>query len=423
MTMASMNPVENHQIDPELLMTHPRLRQLLWEGRFGLEKEHVRCTADGHLALSPHPEVLGNKADHPYITTDFSESQIEMITPPMPSLREAHGFMQTLHQLVNQALPEGELLWMQSMPPVLPDESLIPVAQFEGSSRYKTEYRERLSAIYGRGRQMISGSHFNISLTSAFFEEYARVVQQPVVRTEEPRLHENGAQPHAVRWWLVAALGRSPVADPSLKLKAFDSDQLFSVCCAFGISIRSSRIGYRNPHPLETSYSSLASYLESLDAHICSGKLLNRNELYMPVRLKLEPGSSVISHLEIRLLDLDPLDPVGLPLDSLYLIHQFCIFCLLEPETDAFDLKDQQRADELQNRVAVAGFSPKAVARCCELIQSVELLQDALRLFNKLENILSLQPTHLPDGDRMRAALEKFGRVFREQNPIPRADD
>ena len=62
---------------------------LLREGCFGLEKENVRVNQDGTLALTPHPAVFGDKGKHPYITTDFSESQVEMITPPLPSVGEA----------------------------------------------------------------------------------------------------------------------------------------------------------------------------------------------------------------------------------------------------------------------------------------------------------------------------------------------
>ena len=36
--------------------------------------------ADGALALTPHPAALGSALTHPHITTDFSESQLELIT-------------------------------------------------------------------------------------------------------------------------------------------------------------------------------------------------------------------------------------------------------------------------------------------------------------------------------------------------------
>ena len=46
--------------------------------RRGIEKESLRSNADGSLALTPHPAALGSALTHPHITTDFSESQLEL---------------------------------------------------------------------------------------------------------------------------------------------------------------------------------------------------------------------------------------------------------------------------------------------------------------------------------------------------------
>ena len=48
--------------------------------RRGIEKESLRAPPDGTLALTPHPAALGSALAHPHITTDFSESQLELIT-------------------------------------------------------------------------------------------------------------------------------------------------------------------------------------------------------------------------------------------------------------------------------------------------------------------------------------------------------
>lgn len=39
----------------------PKLRKLLFSGHFGLEKENIRVTSDGKLALTPHPAILVQK--------------------------------------------------------------------------------------------------------------------------------------------------------------------------------------------------------------------------------------------------------------------------------------------------------------------------------------------------------------------------
>ena len=47
--------------------------------RRGIEKESLRTRPDGALALTPHAAALGSALAHPHVTTDFSESQLELI--------------------------------------------------------------------------------------------------------------------------------------------------------------------------------------------------------------------------------------------------------------------------------------------------------------------------------------------------------
>ena len=57
-------------------------------GSFGIEWESLRARGDGELALTPHPELFGDKLKNPLVTTDFSESQIEIITPTFNTIDE-----------------------------------------------------------------------------------------------------------------------------------------------------------------------------------------------------------------------------------------------------------------------------------------------------------------------------------------------
>ena len=403
-------------IEFQTLQNHEGLRNLLREGKFGIEKEHVRCDHTGHLALTPHPAALGNKAEHPFITTDFSESQVEMITPPLDSIDEAYGFLKTLHKIVLQALPEGEDLWLQSMPPILPEEDRIPLAQFEGASQEKTLYRERLSTIYGKSRQMISGSHFNFSFSPVFIEAFANLTGKTVERQQEEIYLKVIRNLMRHRWFLVGMLGRSPGAHSSLKLKALDSNALLEVCCHFGVSIRSSKIGYRNPNPLFTDYCCLEGYRRDLDEHIRSGKLLNPNELYLPIRLKMNPETEEISHIEIRLLDLDPFDPIGLDPASLKLIHLFILYALLEEDSGRFDEIDQQRADEMQNQAACRGFSP--VDECPESGRpGYDLIASGKQVIQRMRDLLG--PLGLLDILGYEGILDRYTAIIDDWHKHP----
>ena len=68
--------------------------RLLLSGKWGLEKESLRVTSEGDLALTNHPKSLGSSFTSPYITTDFSESQVELITPPEDNIEKVFHFLQ-----------------------------------------------------------------------------------------------------------------------------------------------------------------------------------------------------------------------------------------------------------------------------------------------------------------------------------------
>ena len=57
-------------------------KEILGMGRIGIEKESLRvfqCT----ISRKQHQESMGSPLFNRYITTDFSEAQLELITPPL----------------------------------------------------------------------------------------------------------------------------------------------------------------------------------------------------------------------------------------------------------------------------------------------------------------------------------------------------
>ena len=60
--------------------------RLLLGGQVGLEKESLRVARTGGLSQTPHPAGLGSPLTHPWITTDYSEALLELVTPPFPTL-------------------------------------------------------------------------------------------------------------------------------------------------------------------------------------------------------------------------------------------------------------------------------------------------------------------------------------------------
>lgn len=125
------------------------INQLL-KANYGIEREMLRVNEEGKLSLKEHPKVFGDKINNPYITTDFSESQIEMITPVFDTVEEVHKFISSLYDIVSQEIGD-EYLWPQSMPCLIPDGSEIPIAKYNEDSKGQEakRYREKLIHKYG----------------------------------------------------------------------------------------------------------------------------------------------------------------------------------------------------------------------------------------------------------------------------------
>ncbi|MES1264262.1 MAG: glutamate--cysteine ligase, partial [Variovorax sp.] len=75
--------------------------------RRGIEKESLRAQPDGKLALTPHPAALGSALTHPHITTDFSESQLELITGAHADVDTALDELVRVHQFTYRVLDEA----------------------------------------------------------------------------------------------------------------------------------------------------------------------------------------------------------------------------------------------------------------------------------------------------------------------------
>ena len=96
--------------------------------RRGVEKEGLRTEPDGALATTPHPRGLGSPLTHTNITTDFSESQLELITGVHDAIKACLDELTEIHQFVYRHIGE-ELLWCVSMPCKLPADDDIPLPQ------------------------------------------------------------------------------------------------------------------------------------------------------------------------------------------------------------------------------------------------------------------------------------------------------
>lgn len=344
------------------------IEKLLLRCQFGIEKENVRVNYAGKLATTPHPKVFGDKASNPYITTDFSESQVEMITPTVDSLEELYNRLDTVHNMVSVAL-DDELLWPQSLPPILPAEEDIPIANYETDAIRVQDnanlYREYLANKYGRKKQMISGIHFNFSFKDSFLKKlYGRCKHYDTYREFKDAVYMKMTRNITkYSWFFIRLLGSSPAIDESYLdyCRKCSKDNILSHdTFKFKASIRNGRCGYRNIDNYYVSLDNLEDYINSMQGLIDSGKLISSKEYYSVIRPKNSRGNLSalrehgIEYLELRLLDINPLFKLGISMDDLYLIHLFMIFSLLL-DNDAFDEKLFHEATENKHHIADFG--------------------------------------------------------------------
>ena len=322
--------------------------------RCGIEKESLRYLPGGGLALTPHPAALGSALTHPSITTDFSESQVELVTGVHASVEAALNELTKIHQFTYRTLKDvgDEMLWVSSMPCGLPTDETIPVARFGSSNvgRAKSVYRMGLSHRYGRRMQTISGIHYNWSFPGVSNEAYFGLIRN-FRRQAFLLLYLFGASP---------AVCSSFVAGRPHELQKLREQTMYM---PHGTSLRMGRLGYQSDAQasLAVSYNSLEGYGASLQSaltqaypayeqigiqnpggdynQLATSLLQIENEFYGTIRPKrvIRQGERPlhalrergVEYIEVRLMDLDPFEPVGINAQTMRFLDVFLLHCLL----------------------------------------------------------------------------------------------
>lgn len=352
-----------------LLQLLPLLtREALTGIRRGVEKESLRVREDGMLANTPHPAGLGSALTHPHITTDFSESQLELITGVHTEVEACLAELTEIHQIVYRHVGE-ELLWATSMPCRLPQDDEIPIGRYGNSNlgRAKTIYRQGLSHRYGRRMQTISGVHYNFSMPEAVWP----LLQRATSASGQPAAYRTSAYFHLIRnfrrhsWLLLYLFGASPtvcrsfVAGRKHGLQELNAGTLF---LPGATSLRMGPLGYQSDaqSSLAVSFNSLKSYAESLNGALTqpyapyeaiglrdgedyrqlgTTLLQIENEFYGTIRPKPRfrsgerplylLGEHGVEYIEVRCIDNDPFCPIGIAADTIRFLDIFLLHCLL----------------------------------------------------------------------------------------------
>ena len=306
------------------------------QATFGLEREGLRVNQNGKLAQTSHPKAFGSRNFHPTIQTDFSEQQLELITPIAPSTKEARRFLAAITDVAGRTIPKNEVIWPLSMPPKL-SPAEIQIAHLEND--FERYYREGLAKKYGKTLQAISGIPYNMELGPDLIQALFKVSDYKNIRLFKNDLYLKLARNFLrFRWFLTYLYGAAPIAEEGFLTREISQPVR---------SIRNSDLGYVNDQKIHISYASLESYVSDIEKYVAQGDLIAEKECYMPVRFRgqkenrlyLEKG---ITYLEFRCFDLDPFEVLGISQETMDTVHLFLLALLW--------LDDIAEPDELLNQ-------------------------------------------------------------------------
>ncbi len=374
---------------------------ILLKGKWGIEREAQRVTKSGYLALTSHPVAFGNKLQNSEVTTDFSESQLELVTPPLSSVEEVYKYLEVLTLKVNEEL-KNELLWPLSMPPRLPSEEIIPIAKFDDTSegREKEIYRHGLAIRYGKKMQMISGIHFNFSFTDELFDVLYKYWSNGEGKYEfiDKAYFSMARNFLRYRWLLIYLFGASPSTDKTFNTVIQKELKTISKCCPeccnpinnykkYATSLRVSRFGYSNGEQgkFTVCYNSKSEYLETIrklmktkskkyseigmfkdgkQIQLSENVLQKDSEFYSAIRLKQVAGTGEsqldalekrgVGYAEVRIIDVNPYERAGISIEQMYFLQVFMLFCLFENSRN-IKRKELNLMNKNHNLIAISG--------------------------------------------------------------------
>ncbi|EME7179179.1 bifunctional glutamate--cysteine ligase GshA/glutathione synthetase GshB [Enterococcus faecium] len=318
------------------LLLHVNARPFIDQARFGIEREGQRVDLAGNLAKTDHPAIFGDRSYHPYIQTDFSETQTEMITPVTDSIPELFQYLAAVYDVTARSIPKEEMIWPLSMPPALPEKyEEIIIAKLKNFE--DVLYRRYLAKEYGKRKQMVSGIHFNFEfgdelLRTLFshqeeFQDFSEFKTELYLKTARNFMR--------YRWMITYLFGASPMSEKNYFLDESHPQEPVR-------SIRNSALGYTNHPNVKVSYASMKQYLADIERMIEEGKLSEEKEFYTPLRFRggkkvADLATTGVRYIELRNIDLNPYARLGINPEQVRFLQLFLMYMLWTEEKEDCD--------------------------------------------------------------------------------------
>jgi glutamate--cysteine ligase len=331
----------------------------------------------------------------------------------------------------------------------------IPIADYgpSNSGRMKTVYRRGLGHRYGRPMQAIAGVHFNYSLPQEFWPVYREREQrrEPLQDFRSAELMGLVRNYRRCAWLVTYLFGASPALCKSFRPEGHELlTELDRATwhAPFATSLRMSDLGYRNKTQgrLSIRANSLAEYVAGMRTAVNTEEpryaaigvvvdgeyrqlnaniLQIENEYYSTIRPKPSKASpsrplvalerSGIDYVEVRTLDLNCADPVGMNQNELRFIEALLVYCLLA-DSPPISVAEQAEIDARDLRVAREGRRPGLLIPQQGRERSLQDCGTEL-----LEGVRAVAELLDPDREGYVAAVDSARAAVREPERTPSA--
>ena len=392
----------------------------------GIEKESLRVSKDNTISSADHPSSLGSALTNRFITTDFSEALLELITPTHSSIENVLNNLDEICKFVVEK--SSETIWPSSIPCKIENEDSIRLADYgtSNSGLLKTLYRSGLSYRYGSMMQTVSGIHYNFSFSDAFFES--------LKGEEDLQSFKNKAYLSQIRnfrrnaWMILYLFGSSPVVpktfitDRENFLEDLNGEDLF---LEYATCLRMSELGYMSKAQdnLFIAYNNIDEYLKDLKNALTKehkrygevgvlkdGKRIQintsiiqiENEYYSSIRPKrvTPPGERPINilrnegidYVEIRALDNNSFLPSGIDEDTSYFLEAYLIGCFFGEDKKSTQEEIKELLMNWEN-VVKEGRNPNL--RLLKDKEKVTIKDSGMQVIDSLRNIFHQMPPEM----------------------------
>lgn len=425
--------------------------RLIQDVSMGLEREGLRVDQHGKLSQAPHPIALGSALTNANITTDFAENLLEFVTDVYHSPEDLYKALDEIQAFTAENLGD-ELVWPDSMPPLIDNTDEIPIAQYGSSNaaKMKTLYRTGLSHRYGKMMQSIAGIHFNFSLSDEFFLALQKATknEQSLVDFKSDRYLHLMRSVSRFGFLVPYFFGASPIMPKSFlsdsnhgRFEKFDDETVY---IKESTSLRLSDIGYSNNKcKFNVSFNSLKDYVADIEhailtpcdkvSHIAIKKdgeyqqinnhiLQIENEYYASIRPKqvLKSGETLlaalkdrgIGYVELRTVDIMPTISTGISIETIRFLQAFMTTCLL---TNADPLCKVEYEQNQKNLALIA-----AKGRTQDLTLNVQYQEQSLR--ELLASVLEwIKPVADALGQEYSATIAPLSAMIADSELTPSA--